>query len=92
MDVGSAGDPQFSFVLCRTGTNKNGDHFTAEELSGRHMTAVNKKVDLQHSQEFNDIVVASSPPTTWRTTTAAAWNASASCTSTTPRPPGWPTS
>ncbi|WP_029895054.1 DNA adenine methylase [Desulfohalovibrio reitneri] len=56
MDVGSAGDPQFSFVLCRTGTNKNGDHFTAEELSGRHMTAVNKKIDLQHSQEFNDIV------------------------------------
>ena len=56
MDVGSAGDPQFSFVLCRTGTNKNGDHFTSEELSGRHMTAVNKKVDLQHSQEFNDIV------------------------------------
>lgn len=56
MDVGSAGDPQFSFVLCRTGTNKNGDHFTGEELSGRHMTAVNKKVDLQHSQEFNDIV------------------------------------
>lgn len=56
MDVGSAGDPQFSFVLCCTGTNKNGDHFTAEELSGRHMTAVNKKVDLQHSQEFNDIV------------------------------------
>lgn len=56
MVVGSAGDPQFSFVLCRTGTNKNGDHFTAEELSGRHMTAVNKKVDLQHSQEFNDIV------------------------------------
>ena len=56
MDVGSAGDPQFSFVLCRTGTNKNGDHFTAEELSGRHMTAVNKKVDVQHSQEFNDIV------------------------------------
>jgi len=56
MDVGAPGDPQFSFVLCRTGTNKNGDHFTADELSGRHMTAVNKKVDLQHSQEFNDIV------------------------------------
>jgi adenine-specific DNA-methyltransferase len=56
MDVGAAGDPQFSFILCRTGTNKNGDHFTAEELSGRHMTAVNKKIDLQHSQEFNDIV------------------------------------
>ncbi len=56
MGVGTAGDPQFSFILCRTGTNKNGDHFTAEELSGRHMTAVNKKIDLQHSQEFNDIV------------------------------------
>ena len=56
MDVGAAGDPQFSFILCRTGTNKNGDHFSAEELSGRHMTAVNKKIDLQHSQEFNDIV------------------------------------
>ncbi len=56
MDVGTAGDPQFSFILCRSGTNKNGDHFTAEELSGRHMTAVNKKIDLQHSQEFNDIV------------------------------------
>ena len=56
MDVGTAGDPQFSFILCRTGTNKNGDHFSAEELSGRHMTAVNKKIDLQHSQEFNDIV------------------------------------
>ena len=56
MDVGTAGDPQFSFILCRTGTNKNGDHFTDDELSGRHMTAVNKKIDLQHSQEFNDIV------------------------------------
>ncbi len=56
IDVGAAGDPQFSFILCRTGTNKNGDHFTTEELSGRHQTAVNKKIDLQHSQEFNDIV------------------------------------
>jgi adenine-specific DNA-methyltransferase len=56
MDASTAGDPQFSFILCRTGTNKNGDHFTAEELSSRHMTAVNKKIDLQHSQEFNDIV------------------------------------
>jgi adenine-specific DNA-methyltransferase len=55
-DANMAGDPQFSFILCRTGTNKNGDHFTAEELSSRHMTAVNKKIDLQHSQEFNDIV------------------------------------
>lgn len=56
IDAGSATDPQFSFVLCRTGTNKNGDHFTAQELASRHMTAINKKVDLQHSQEFSDIV------------------------------------
>jgi len=53
---GVAGDPQFTFILCRTGTNRNGDHFTSEELSQRHMTAINKKVDLQHSQEFGDIV------------------------------------
>jgi len=50
------GDPQFTFILCRTGTNRNGDHFTADELTSRHMTAINKKVDLQHSQEFSDIV------------------------------------
>lgn len=50
------GDPQFTFTLCRVGTNKNGDHFTAEELAGRYPTAVNKKIDLQHSQEFSDIV------------------------------------
>lgn len=56
MDVSGAGDPQFTFVLCRTGTNKNGDHFTPEELSSRYMTAVNKKVDLKHSQDFTDIV------------------------------------
>ncbi len=56
MDVGATGDPQFNFILCRTGTNKNGDHFTVEELSGRHTTAVNKKIDLQHSQDFSDIV------------------------------------
>ncbi len=56
MSGGVSGDPQFTFILCRTGTNRNGDHFTAEELAGRHMTVVNKKVDLQHSQEFSDIV------------------------------------
>jgi len=56
LDTATPVDPQFSFILCRTGTNKNGDHFTAEELSSRHMTAINKKVDLQHSQEFSDIV------------------------------------
>ena len=52
----SAGDPQFTFILCRAGTNKNGDHFTAEELAARYTTAVNKKIDLKHSQEFTDIV------------------------------------
>lgn len=56
MDVSSSGDPQFSFILCRVGTNKNGDNFTAEELSARHTTAVNKKIDLQHSQDVSDIV------------------------------------
>jgi adenine-specific DNA-methyltransferase len=50
------GDPQFTFVLCRAGTNKNGDHFTPDELAARYMTAVNKKIDLKHSQEFTDIV------------------------------------
>lgn len=58
LDLGSVGrgDPQFTFTLCRVGTNKNGDHFSPEELSGRFTTAVNKKIDLQHSQDFRDIV------------------------------------
>lgn len=51
-----AGDPQFGFILCRAGANKNGDHFTPEELAARYMTAVNKKIDLKHSQDFTDIV------------------------------------
>ncbi|WP_237384510.1 DNA adenine methylase [Sulfidibacter corallicola] len=50
------GDPQFRCVLCRVGTNKNGDHFSHAELSTRYTTAINKKVDLKHSQEFDDIV------------------------------------
>ncbi len=57
LDMGNhVGDPQFTFVLCRAGTNKNGDHFTPEELSTRYMTAINKKIDLKHSQDFTDIV------------------------------------
>ena len=51
-----SGDKEFSFVLCHVGTNKNGDHFTREELSSRHQTAVNRKIDLKHSQDFRDIV------------------------------------
>ena len=49
-------DPQFSFILCRAGTNKNGDHFTPDELAGRYMTVIGRKVDLKHSQELTDIV------------------------------------
>jgi len=51
-----SGDPRFTCILCRVGTNKNGDHFLAEELASRYVTAVNKKVDLQHSQDVTDIV------------------------------------
>ena len=54
--VQNAGDPQFSFVLCRSGTNRNSDHFTPEELAGRYTTAINRKIDLKHSQDFTDIV------------------------------------
>lgn len=52
----NAGDPQFSFIMCRAGTNKNGDHFTPDELASRYTTAINKKIDLKHSQELTDIV------------------------------------
>ncbi|MDH7601923.1 MAG: DNA adenine methylase [Armatimonadota bacterium] len=52
----NSGDPQFGFIMCRVGTNKNGDHFTPEELSTRCTTAINKKIDLKHSQDLTDIV------------------------------------
>jgi len=51
-----SGDKEFSFILCHVGTNENGDHFTRQELEGRHQTAVNKKIDLKHSRDFRDIV------------------------------------
>lgn len=54
--TGPMGDPTFTFVLCHEGTNRNGDHFTAEELQERHQTAINKKVNLQHEQDITDIV------------------------------------
>ena len=38
------------------GTNRNGDHFTPEELRDAAKTAVGRKIDLSHSQEFRDIV------------------------------------
>jgi adenine-specific DNA-methyltransferase len=50
------GDKRFSFILCHAGTNRNGDHFTVEELSSRYQTAINKKIDLKHSQDITDIV------------------------------------
>jgi len=55
-DDAEGGDKEFTFILTHAGTNKNGDHFTIEELEARHQTAVNKKIDLKHSQDFTDIV------------------------------------
>jgi len=54
--AGMAVSPTFNFVLCHEGMNKNGDFFLREELSTRYATSLNKKVDLQHSQAFVDIV------------------------------------
>jgi len=55
-DASQTGDRKFKFVLTHVGTNRNGDHFTAEELCAAVDTAVGKKIDLSHSQEFRDIV------------------------------------
>jgi adenine-specific DNA-methyltransferase len=52
----NAGDPQFGFVMCRSGTNRNGDHFTPDELAARCTTAINRNIDLKHSQDLIDIV------------------------------------
>ncbi|MEN6521117.1 MAG: DNA adenine methylase [Armatimonadota bacterium] len=52
----NAADPQFAFIMCRAGTNRNGDHFTPDELAARYTTAINKKIDLKHSQDLTDIV------------------------------------
>ena len=49
-------DKRFKFILTHAGTNRNGDHFTIEELKLAADTAITKKIDLQHSQEFKDIV------------------------------------
>ncbi len=55
-EAAQAGDKRFKFILTHVGTNRNGDHFTAEELKQAAETAVGKKIDLAHSQEFRDIV------------------------------------
>jgi len=49
-------DKRFTFILVHSGTNKNGDHFTVEELRSHHLTAVGTKIDLKHSQDLTDIV------------------------------------
>lgn len=54
--VSGNGSGTFRFVLCRTGMNKNGDFFLPEELQAHFATAINKKVDLKHSQEIPDII------------------------------------
>jgi adenine-specific DNA-methyltransferase len=55
-DAAKAGDKKFKFILTHVGTNRNGDNFTSEELKQAAETAVGRKVDLSHSQEFRDIV------------------------------------
>ena len=55
-DASQTSDKRFRFILTHVGTNRNGDHFTAEELKKAAETAIGKKIDLSHSQEFRDIV------------------------------------
>jgi len=55
-DAAQAADKRFRFILTHVGTNRNGDHFTPDELREAAKTAVGKKIDLSHSQEFRDIV------------------------------------
>ncbi len=55
-DASQTSDKRFRFILTHVGTNRNGDHFTADELKKAAETAVGKKIDLSHSQEFRDIV------------------------------------
>jgi len=52
----ATGDRRFPFILTHVGTNRNGDHFTPEELRQAASTAIGRKIDLSHSQEFRDIV------------------------------------
>ena len=57
-EAAQVGDKKFKFILTHAGTNRNGDHFTIEELRQAAITATEKKIDLSHSQEFRDIVGA----------------------------------
>lgn len=49
-------DRRFTFILVHAGTNRNGDHFTIDELRSNYRTAVGTKIDLKHSQDLTDIV------------------------------------
>ena len=49
-------DPTVVFVLTHVGANRNGDFFLPDELKANHGTAVNTKIDFQHSQDLTDIV------------------------------------
>ena len=53
---GDQKDPTFVFILTHAGANKNGDYFLPEELKANHGTAINSKIDFQHSQDLTDIV------------------------------------
>ena len=49
-------DHEIAFVLCHAGTNKNGDHFTVEELKAAAPSAAGVKINLKHGQKAQDIV------------------------------------
>lgn len=49
-------DHAIKFILCHAGTNKNGDHFTVDELKKVAATAAGVKINLKHGQKAQDIV------------------------------------
>jgi adenine-specific DNA-methyltransferase len=49
-------DHEIAFVLCHAGTNRNGDHFTVEELKQAAPSAAGVKINLKHGQKAQDIV------------------------------------
>jgi len=55
-DAAEGTDKTFGFILTHVGANRNGDHFTKDELKKNAETAVGKKVDLSHDQAIAEIV------------------------------------
>ena len=49
-------DHEIKFILCHAGTNRNGDHFTVDELKKAAKSAVGVKINLKHGQKAQDIV------------------------------------